>query len=570
MNNYLKILSTIKLVFILLISSLCLIVPNNFVYAQGSEGLEDDECIVFSSAGNNDTDVEDLCEQEDNESISGAIDGIIQDIFNDVLEDNEGGNLSGEDVTALVRDALSDISASDLIDMLISELSGFDIDELTTMLDDLSGGDIAGQLGGISGAMGGAVTGYEIFPPESTISIPCAGSCGCMVCPMVIPMNHTALMTYNWNLFRSHRIWLIDTFFTEHIRFAMSLMTNQMTAVAMQQAKIIGTFFDAKHQLETQRLFQQLMAEAHKDYQPSEGMCDIGTTARGLATADRKSAITHQTLANHVMNRQLRSGENLTMEDNSDLYSRIDVFKERFCYVGDNSNNLKTLCIDGSAPRRTRNQDVDFTRAVESKLTVDIDYTLPGLRHDEVSVFALMSNLFANDVLQGVGNRVLADGEGNPSATAYKYMNLRSVAAKRSVAQNSMSAIIAERASGDRQTEYAPFVKSTIVELGFLPEETAGLVGRDPSYFSQMEVLTKKLYQNPVFYTELYDKPTNVLRKRAALRAISLMQDRDHFKSLLRSEAVLSVILESMLNEEHDRVYKRLKRLQPGEDPITE
>ena len=81
-----------------------------------------------------------------------------------------------------------------------------------------------------------------------------------------------------------------------------------------------------------------------------------------------------------------------------------------------------------------------------------------------------------------------------------------------------------------------------------------------------MEVLTKKLYQNPVFFTELYDKPVNVLRKRAAIRAIGLMQDRDLYNSLLRSEAVLSVALETMLTEEHDRVYRNLEKLEPDKD----
>jgi len=40
-------------------------------------------------------------------------------------------------------------------------------------------------------------------------------------------------------------------------------MTNQLTATSMQQVQIIGSFFDAKHQLETQRMFQQMTAEAH-------------------------------------------------------------------------------------------------------------------------------------------------------------------------------------------------------------------------------------------------------------------------------------------------------------------
>ena len=44
------------------------------------------------------------------------------------------------------------------------------------------------------------------------------------------------------------------------------------------------------------------------------------------------------------------------------------------------------------------------------------------------------------------------------------------------------------------------------------------------------------------------------------------MQDRDFYNSLLRQEAVLSVALETMLSEEHDRVYGKLEALEPDKD----
>ncbi len=515
------------------------------------------------------------------EAVTEILENVAEAIANgETLEEilaatNEALAAATDEALAGVADIVSaDAIAGILADATDAIVAGADPTEII----EEAGDAIANAASEIANLANIASPGqYEIFPPADTSAVTCTPSCvACISCTITIPLNHVTIKEENGRHFRDHHVWMIDTFFTEHVRFAMALMTNQMTTVAMQQVKIIGTFFDAKHQLETQRLFQQLMAEAHKDYQPSEGMCDIGTNTRGLIASERKTNLTQQALANRVMARQLRSGENLTMEDNSDLYSRLGVFKEHFCYQGDNSNNLRTLCIDGSAPRELRNKDVNFTRTIDSNLTLDIDFSKdsgvfsPDLSPDEIATFALMTNLFANDVLQSVGNRVLATGAGDPRATAYKYMALRAVAAKRSVAQNSMSAIIAERAAGDKAIEYAPFLKSTILELGVPEEEIEFIVGTDPSYFAQMEVLTKKLYQNPVFYTELYDKPANVLRKRASIRAISLMQDRDHFKSLLRSEAVLSVILESMLSEEHDRVYKRLKRLKANTPPVTQ
>ena len=140
-------------------------------------------------------------------------------------------------------------------------------------------------------------------------------------------------------------------------------------------------------------------------------------------------------------------------------------------------------------------------------------------------------------------------------------MDLRSVAAKRSVAENSMAAMVAERAKGDK--EAAPFLKKLVTELGVKETEVEEILGKQPSYYAQMEVLTKDIYQNPVFYTELYDKPANVSRKGVAIRALNLMQERDFYRSQLRTEATLAVILETMLMEEHNRVSAALADLEP-------
>jgi hypothetical protein len=51
-----------------------------------------------------------------------------------------------------------------------------------------------------------------------------------------------------------------------------------------------------------------------------------------------------------------------------------------------------------------------------------------------------------------------------------------------------------------------------------------------------------------------------VERKGAALQAIGLMQDRDLYNSLIRSEAVLSVLLETMLEKEQEKVVNAARK----------
>jgi len=67
-----------------------------------------------------------------------------------------------------------------------------------------------------------------------------------------------------------------------------------------------------------------------------------------------------------------------------------------------------------------------------------------------------------------------------------------------------------------------------------------------------MELLTRKIYQSPEFYANLMESPANISRQQTAMEAIALMQDRDIYNSLRRSEMVLSSLLEMYINVEQD------------------
>jgi hypothetical protein len=255
-------------------------------------------------------------------------------------------------------------------------------------------------------------------------------------------------------------------------------------------------------------------------------------------------------------------------------------FLKNYCDQADNANGLGTLCRQAVPKPERRNIDVDYTRNIESRLTLDVSFipdpaggtagtannaqSQDEATADEQDVFALAANLFSTNVAPIVPPEDYATKDGRIRiGNVEKYMDMRSVFAKRSVAQNSFAAIVGQRAAG--APESAPYLKAIMKEFGITkPEEINQLIGEKPSYFAQMEVLTKKLYQNPTFYTELYDKPVNVERKGAAMQAIGLMQDRDLYNSLLRSEVVLSVLLETMLQKEQDKVVNEGPKRNPA------
>jgi len=381
--------------------------------------------------------------------------------------------------------------------------------------------------------------------------------------------------------FKLQREWMVKVFFEMHILPAMMLMTEQLSAFAIHQVVVIGAFLDAKHQLETQRMFQEMMAQANKDYHPSEGMCTFGTNVRSLAAADRNMDLSAMAFSQRMQQREMMSGDALaTNGTSSDFTSRLKQFREIYCNPKDNGSGLKLLCPSPQDPARM-NKDIDYTTTFDAPLTLKLDFTPEGdndhgsnkhggtISPDEEDVLALSANLYANQLPPLIPPAYLTDENGvmNPQGAPH-YMDIRAIAAKRSVARNSFAAITAMKSQGEKEVQ--PYMYAIMKEMGVGKDddkEIAKYLGDRPSYYAQMEILTKKLYQNPTFYSELYDKPVNVERKDVAMQAIELMQKRDIYRSVLRSEAILSVMLETALQEQQDKVSNEA-RVLPETAPL--
>lgn len=339
--------------------------------------------------------------------------------------------------------------------------------------------------------------------------------------------------------------WLQNVFFKNYVLAAMNKMTDQFIFVANQQVFTIGKFFDAKHQLETQRLFGRLEAKAHKDYQPSVGMCEFGSAIKSLAASESKADINGLLLNKYNIDRQLGApGSVARAGGDKDKDARSEIFEETFCNNGDYGGKLGCDVPDANLDKV--NKDINYTRTIDSPWTIEADFSNSSIEGEEKELLALMKNLYAYDVFRRFGKDALAyDDEANSLNPEQKdYMNIRALIAKRNVAQQSFNAIAGMKSSGSAGS--AAFLTAILKELGIDDSkgEISEMLGDEPSYYAQMEVLTKKIYQNPDFYTNLYDKPANVERKGVALQAIGLMQKFDMFESHLRNEASLSLLLE--------------------------
>jgi hypothetical protein len=356
--------------------------------------------------------------------------------------------------------------------------------------------------------------------------------------------------------FIQHRKWLIKVLWEAHVLPSMMLMTEQISAVAMQQMLILGTLFDAKHQLESQRLLQDLQAQAHKDYQPSKGMCQFGTNTRSLAASDRNVDLTQIAIASRATQRNLLNGEGISGGGpRNDSKNRLVQFKSTYCNKADYGNGMGLLCKTTNVDRI--NRDIDFTAAMDQESTLEIDFSDSETTANEADVMALSANLYGHELFPYIyeGRLALRDGRVIRKGT-FAYMKIRALMAKRSVAQAAFAAQAAMKSQGTKSV--APYMQAILEEMGIKEEDAIEMVGDRPSYEAQMTLLTKTLYQTPQFYTELYDKPTNIDRKIVSMQAVNLMQRRDAYRSNLRREAIEAVWLETALSDLEEEVKNNI------------
>ena len=344
---------------------------------------------------------------------------------------------------------------------------------------------------------------------------------------------------------------------------AFMLMTQQFTAVMMKQALIVGSFIDADLQMDTQREIQTLVAKAHKDYHPSEQLCRFGTFTRSVADTHQRVYNNKQGFNAVLMTEYLNTKDSPTGEGFAQsLVSRQENYKRIYCNPADNGGALEEFCTNPGNNHKRYNKDINYQDTLESRLTINVDFSKRNainISEDEEDMISLARNLYWPQSMDTIIEDEIED-KGD------KYANFRNLVAVTNVAHNSFAHIMSMKARAEEVPEDEEeekgwyFMKQLMNDLGVTDvNEVDKMLGEYPSYYAQMEVLTKKIYQDPDFYTNLYDKPENVRRISASLDAVKLMQGRDRFEAALRREMLISSLLEQAIDQNMSEVNARLK-----------
>lgn len=331
-------------------------------------------------------------------------------------------------------------------------------------------------------------------------------------------------------------------------------MTAALVQITAHHLQGLGQLFDAAHMQDTQQLYQTLRAEAHKDYHPSEGMCRVGSFTRSLAASAHHARAIQLSLNTRLHHDMTAHEGALTSQGyTTDLSARITHFKSAYCDAGDHNGQLSMMCQHdegvGAIEATRINADIDYTRRFALPLTLEIDFTQPL---EDLSDAVLKGTedayMMARHLYWSSGSAVLDSNSLEDAQYAYAYN--RSLIAANNLAQATYTRQAGEKArfaQHQGEDHGAAFMKALLVELGVPEEAIDADLGEAPSYYAQMDVLTKRLYQHPDFYTNLYDKPGNVERIDVAMEAIQLMQLRDYYASKQQQEMLLSAILSQKL-----------------------
>lgn len=456
------------------------------------------------------------------------------------------------------------------------------------------------------GAMGAAVL-YPSRPANA-----------CLTCTMAVSLVESPIWDDSREDFMQHvndrfmdlEDFLIRTMWARILQRLM-LSAEQFSAITIYQVMAIGMFFDAKEQMEAQQLLQVLQTKAMKDYHPSEGMCQFGSAMKSLAASDMRSEFTAFVLSQRSQDRQLGAVFSSSAFGNDlDKIYRILQFKKVYCNEKDRNASLDPTpasAIDNvcdtmewdtitQKQRYGINRDIDYLTVVDQPLTLKLDFTNSKIldeastpkiyNEDEQDVFAMSANIFGHELFARPPAKSL-EYIPNKEMTRMQeaFLDMRSIIAKRSVAENSFSAIVGSKAQGSGATDFSgqpmvdgsgnprpvrskPYLVNIIRNLGLTQTEATQVLGDNPSYNAQMEVLTKKIFQSPDFYTNLYDKPANVKRKTVTMQAIRMMQKFDMLKSFLRGEASFSLLLEMAVVDLQREIESQIKTLDVSEKKV--
>src|SRR3989338_3673764 len=375
----------------------------------------------------------------------------------------------------------------------------------------------------------------ETTPPWCLVGTLCCG----IAYPTIISQNE-------FNKYRSN--FIMNSFYTNTVEPDYKSVADEARKPALFRMAAWGAFIDASILNDTLKDLGILSAQSTQSYTPSEQICKIGTLTRSLSASEARVDSDRLVLAELGLAKNLGRKSSISAAGSGqESNARLQEFVEKFCDLKTNNNGMSGMCQTATPVKDLQlNRDIDYTRLMANGMTINADLTDGSLTQDETNVIALSHYLYGHRQ----PSERLSGEQLESSGSQNLYAEYRSVAARRAAAQNSYNTLAAMKMAGSGGSD--AYIKDVLSYIGMSGADVDVFVGaKNPdyaavksSYNAQMNLLTKQIYQDPSFYANLMDSKANVKRTSAALQGIGLMQQRDTYKSMARSEMLAALLVE--------------------------
>ncbi len=370
----------------------------------------------------------------------------------------------------------------------------------------------------------------------------CTHCVDCCTVASVFMMTQEAFRNYR-------RDFIMSQYYRCPVEPAFKKLADEFRNVYLLRLAAFGSFFDASIFSDTLRDVQVVNTQSLQSYAPSEQICRFGTLSKSLSASEAKVdadrlVLSEMGLAKNLGSKNSASSSGMGQENEA----RLKVFVDKFCDLQDNNSGLTGLCQSATPVADLQhNRDIDYTRLMGTGATINADLTDTNATQDETSVFALGHSLYGHRQLT---KRISTSDIEETGGAINLYSEYRSVVAKRAAAQNSYNTQAAMRMAGSGASD--EYMRAMMQQMGISATDALAYLGAKntdyaevkSSYNAQMNLLTKQVFQDPAFYANLMESKANVKRSSAALQGIGLMQGRDIYRSMTRSEMLLALIVE--------------------------
>ncbi len=322
--------------------------------------------------------------------------------------------------------------------------------------------------------------------------------------------------------------YFLEELVNDFVAPALKKKTQQISQNDQQESNAQGAIVDATLANEQAIDVGVTQAETAIDYAAHPFIGQMATYARGLALSSERMRQSQLLRGDAGTAELLAASGTLTAKGGGAVEDwRLKNLKDIYIDPDQQGGYLRKL-VQGSD---RVNRDLDVARSLLGRQTLDINFEDTTLTDDERDFLALKENLASSTAMDTSRMRDLAAND----AMLTDVPELLSMTARRSIIDRTINTMAGMRARGSDVS--APEMQALLRQLGYGDDapEMKDVAGQ-ASYEAHMDILTRRVFQNPNMYVNLIANPVALRRILVAQNAVRNMQQFDMYATTTRSE----------------------------------